>query len=196
MAKKQRHANTEEFRRKAVRRSDQAGNTAALVAKELGLRPGQIYNWRRQLSRLSEKQFNSLSGVDYSQQESEGVGRLKRELHAARKENEFLKKLLRTSRSSRSEVRSDCGASGAVHGDVDVPGAGGIPLRVLQVEEAPTVCRPATQGEGREQGDRVVRRVQGALRRPQVGAGTEGGGAALLEELCGQYYAVTRHSSS
>ena len=58
------------------------------------------------------------------------------------------------------------------------------------------MCRPATQGEGREQGGRVVRRVQGALRSAQVGAGTEGGGAALLEELCGQYHAVTRHSSS
>ncbi|MCU5788090.1 transposase [Alloalcanivorax marinus] len=92
MAKKQRHAYTEEFRREAVRRSDQSGNTAASVAKELGLHPYQIYNWRRQFSRLSEKQFNSLSGVDYSQQESEEVRRLKRELHAARKENEFLKK--------------------------------------------------------------------------------------------------------
>ena len=92
MAKKQRHAYTEEFRREAVRRSDQPGNTAASVAKELGLHPGQIYNWRRQFSRLSEKQFNSLSGVDYSQQESEEMRRLKRELHAARKENEFLKK--------------------------------------------------------------------------------------------------------
>lgn len=44
MAKKQRHAYTEEFRREAVRRSDQPGNTAASVAKELGLHPGQIYN--------------------------------------------------------------------------------------------------------------------------------------------------------
>lgn len=105
MAKKQRHAYTEEFRREAVRRSDQPGNTATSVAKELGLHPGQIYNWRRQFSRLSEKQFNSLSGVDYSKQESEEVRRLKRELHDARKENEFLKKLLRTSRSSRSEDR-------------------------------------------------------------------------------------------
>lgn len=57
MAKKQRHAYTEEFRREAVRRSDQPGNTATSVAKELGLHPGQIYNWRRQFSRLSEKQF-------------------------------------------------------------------------------------------------------------------------------------------
>ncbi len=53
MAKK-RHAYTEEFRREAVRRADQPGNTAASVAKELELHPGQIYNWRRQFTRLSE----------------------------------------------------------------------------------------------------------------------------------------------
>ncbi|MEH6784429.1 MULTISPECIES: transposase [Alcanivorax] len=92
MAKKQRQAYTEDFRREAVRRSDQPGNTAVSVAKELGLHPGQIYNWRRQFSRLSDKQFNSLDGVDYSKHESEEVRRLKRELNEARKENEFLKK--------------------------------------------------------------------------------------------------------
>src|SRR5690554_3606149 len=97
MAKKQRHAYTEEFRRDAVRRSDQPGSTVTLLAKEPGLHPGRIYNWRRQFSRLSEKQFNSLSGVDYSKQESEELRRFKRELHEARKENKFLKRLLRTS---------------------------------------------------------------------------------------------------
>jgi len=34
MAKKQRQAYTEDFRREAVRRSDQPGNTAVSVAKE------------------------------------------------------------------------------------------------------------------------------------------------------------------
>ena len=92
MAKKQRHAYTEEFRREAVPRSDQPGNTEASVAKELGLHSGQIYNWRRQFSRLPEKQFNSLSGIYYSKQESKEVRRLKHELHEAQKENEFLKK--------------------------------------------------------------------------------------------------------
>ena len=34
---------TEDFRREAVRRSDDANTSAAEVAKELGIHPGQIY---------------------------------------------------------------------------------------------------------------------------------------------------------
>ncbi|WP_413665859.1 transposase [Microbulbifer sp. CNSA002] len=51
-----------------------------------------MYNWRRQFNRLSDKQFNSLDGVDYSKQESAEVPRLKKELHEARQEVELLKK--------------------------------------------------------------------------------------------------------
>jgi transposase len=39
---------TEDFRREAVRRSDLPGASAVEVARELGIHPGQIYNWRRQ----------------------------------------------------------------------------------------------------------------------------------------------------
>jgi transposase len=62
------------------------------VAKELGIHPGQIYNWRRQYKRLSEKQFNSLNGVDYSMDESEEIRKLKRQISDLKEENEFLKK--------------------------------------------------------------------------------------------------------
>ena len=62
MARKKYQHYTDEFRREAVRRADQPGHTASSVAKELGIHPGQIYNWRRQFTRLSEKQFNSLNG--------------------------------------------------------------------------------------------------------------------------------------
>lgn len=83
---------TEDFRREAVRRADAADVTAAEVARELGIHPGQIYNWRRQYKRLSEKQFNSINGVDYSMEESEEIRRLKRQLADLKEENEFLKK--------------------------------------------------------------------------------------------------------
>jgi len=92
MAKRKYQTYTEEFRREAVKRAAQPANTAASVAKELGIHPGQIYNWKRQFSRLSEKQFNSLNGVDYSKSESEEVRQLKRERDALKKELEFLKK--------------------------------------------------------------------------------------------------------
>lgn len=83
---------SEEFRREAVRRSEQEGVTAAEVARELGIHPGQIYNWRRQYNRLSEKQFNSMNGVDYSKEESEEVRALKRKIADLEEENQFLKK--------------------------------------------------------------------------------------------------------
>jgi len=83
---------TEEFRREAVRRSEGDNVSAAEVARELGIHPGQIYNWRRQYNRLSEKQFNSVNGVDYSKNESEELRELKRKLSDLEEENAFLKK--------------------------------------------------------------------------------------------------------
>uniref|UniRef100_UPI0018E96EB3 transposase n=2 Tax=Pseudomonadota TaxID=1224 RepID=UPI0018E96EB3 len=83
---------TEDFRREAVRRSEDPDTSAVEVARELGIHPGQIYNWRRQYKRLSDKQFNSMQGVDYSRQESEEMRALKREIADLKEENEFLKK--------------------------------------------------------------------------------------------------------
>jgi len=93
MAKYRKPAYTEEFRKEAVLRCQKAGQSTAKVAKELGVSPQQIYNWRRQFGRLSDKQFNSINGVDYSKKESEDVRRLKRENSVLRQENEFLKKV-------------------------------------------------------------------------------------------------------
>lgn len=83
---------TEDFRREAVRRSEDPNTSAADVARELGIHPGQIYNWRRQYNRLSDKQFNTVNGVDYSRTESEEVRELKRQISDLKEENEFLKK--------------------------------------------------------------------------------------------------------
>ena len=90
--KKQNVPYTEAFRKEAVRRSDEEGVTAIQVAKELGLHVNQIYNWRNQFKRLSDKQFNSLNGVDYSKDESEEIRQLKREVKALKEERDFLKK--------------------------------------------------------------------------------------------------------
>ena len=92
MARKRNQAYTEEFRREAVKRSEKPGVTQAQVAKELGVSAQQIANWKRQFKRLSEKQFNSLNGVDYSKDESEELRRLRRENKRLQEEMAFLKK--------------------------------------------------------------------------------------------------------
>ena len=92
MARKKHQHYTEEFRKEAVKRSEQPGVTQAQVAKELGVSAQQIANWKRQFTRLSDKQFNSVDGVDYSKKESEELRRLKRENKRLQEEMEFLKK--------------------------------------------------------------------------------------------------------
>jgi transposase len=92
MSRKKTQAYTEDFRREAIRRSELEGNSAKQVAEELGISPQQIYNWKRQFNRLSEKQFNTLEGVDYSKEETPEVRSLKRENKKLKDEIEFLKK--------------------------------------------------------------------------------------------------------
>jgi transposase len=72
-----------------VRRSDDPNTSATEVAKELVIHTCQIYNWRRQYKRLSEMQFNSMNGVDYSKQESEEVRQLKRQIADIKEENKL-----------------------------------------------------------------------------------------------------------
>ncbi|EKZ8663598.1 transposase [Vibrio alginolyticus] len=70
------------------------GRTAVSVAKELGISAQQNRNWKRQFTRLSDKQFNTLlDGVDYSKKESEDLRALRRENKRLKDEMEFLKKV-------------------------------------------------------------------------------------------------------
>lgn len=92
MARKKYQSYTEEFRREAVKRSEKPGATQAQVAKELGVSAQQIANWKRQFIRFSDKQFNSVDGVDYSKKESEELRRLRRENKRLQEEMDFLKK--------------------------------------------------------------------------------------------------------
>ena len=93
MARKKHQHYTEEFRKEAVKGAEKPGVTQAEVAKELGISAQQISNWKRQFKRLSDKQFNSVDGVDYSKQESEELRRLRRENKRLQEEMAFLKKV-------------------------------------------------------------------------------------------------------
>jgi len=58
-----------------------------------------------QYKRLSDKQFNTADGVDYSKQESEELRKLKRQISDLKEENEFLKRRRCNSASQTGEVR-------------------------------------------------------------------------------------------
>ena len=90
--KKQSQPYTEAFRREAIRRSEEEGVTAVQVADELGIHVNQIYNWRNQYKRLSDKEFNNMNGVDYSRDEVEEIRDLKRQVKELKEERDFLKK--------------------------------------------------------------------------------------------------------
>ena len=93
MTRKRNQAYSEDFRKEAVKRASKPGTTQAQVANELGISAQQIANWKRQFTRLSDKQFNSVDGVDYSKKESEELRKLRRENKRLQEEMEFLKKV-------------------------------------------------------------------------------------------------------
>ncbi|WP_214645016.1 transposase [Aliivibrio fischeri] len=93
MGKQRKSAYTEEFRKEAVRLSQLPDRTATQVAKQLGVSAQQIANWKRQFTRLSDKQFNTLKGIDYSKQETKEMQQLKLENMRLKEELEFLKKV-------------------------------------------------------------------------------------------------------
>lgn len=78
MARKKTKSYPESFRREAVRLADLPDRTAADVARELVIHPGQIYNWRTQFNKLSKKQFTVADGTNYSQEESAEIRKLKK----------------------------------------------------------------------------------------------------------------------
>ena len=93
MTKKlRRKSYNEAFRREAVRLSEQPGRNATEVARELGIHPGQIYNWRTQFNKLSKHQFTVADGTNYAKAESEEVRRLKKRIAQLEQERDFLKK--------------------------------------------------------------------------------------------------------
>jgi len=92
MAKKKTKAYSEAFRKQAVKLADQPDRTAADVARELGIHPGQIYNWRTQFNKLSKGQFSIADGTNHAIAETAQVRKLKKEIADLKEERDFLKK--------------------------------------------------------------------------------------------------------
>ena len=92
MARRKTKSYPESFRREAVKLADQPDRTAADVARELGIHPGQIYNWRTQFNKLSKGQFVVADGTNYSKEEKAEIRNLKKEVAELKQERDFLKK--------------------------------------------------------------------------------------------------------
>jgi transposase len=81
LAERQRHS--VEFKKQALERADQDG--VAVVAKDLGLHPSQLYGWRQK--RQQEGQTSDEQRLMLAEN-----ARMKRELARLEEENAFLKK--------------------------------------------------------------------------------------------------------
>ena len=92
MARRKTKSYPESFRREAVKLADQPDRTAADVARELGIHPGQIYNWRTQFNKLSKGQFVVADGTNYSKDEKAEIRKLKKKVAELEQERDFLKK--------------------------------------------------------------------------------------------------------
>ncbi len=90
MGKKKKYSDA--FRKQAVKLADSPDRTAADVARELGIHPGQIYNWRTQFNKLSKRQFTITEGTNYSVAEKTEIRKLKKKIADLEEERDFLKK--------------------------------------------------------------------------------------------------------
>ncbi len=77
---------TPEFKQEAVRLLAESGRPLRHVARELGLHPAQLRDWRRELAVPDSAPSRPAPS------EAEEVRRLRRELEVVRQERDFLKK--------------------------------------------------------------------------------------------------------
>ena len=89
----ERKAYTAEFKREAVRLSEQAGVSVAQIAQELGVSDYSLYKWRKQARESGELAFPGNGKVALTAEQQENV-RLKRELERVRQERDILKKAI------------------------------------------------------------------------------------------------------
>jgi transposase len=80
-----------EFKLEAVRLATKGDRSAAEVARDLGIHPNLIYNWKE---RLAEDQDQAFPGSGRLKPEAEEMRRLKRQLADIQEERNILKKAL------------------------------------------------------------------------------------------------------
>ena len=78
-----------EFKEEAIRLSSEPGNSASQVERNLGLPPGYISRWKRQLANKGKDAF---PGKGRLSEEQDRIRRLERELERTKRERDILKK--------------------------------------------------------------------------------------------------------
>lgn len=81
---------TREFKLEAVRMSQEPGVAQTELAKELGIRSGLLYRWRRELQSDSEQAFPGNGSLKERDREME---QLRKQVTRLKAENAFLKKV-------------------------------------------------------------------------------------------------------
>lgn len=80
---------SQEFKIEAVKRIERTGESAAKVAKELGIKSTTLYGW---IERYKNSPVDPFPGSGKLSTEDEKVKRLEKELRELKEENEILKK--------------------------------------------------------------------------------------------------------
>jgi len=84
---------TPEFKLEAVRLAAAGDKPLAQVARELGILPNLLRNWRRQVeSQAGQQTTNVFPGHGQLSSQDEELRRLRREVESLRQERDFLKK--------------------------------------------------------------------------------------------------------
>ena len=82
---------TAEFKREAVRLSQQPGVSVVQIAEELGVSDHSLYKWRRQAQERGELAFPGNGKIALTAEQEENL-RLKKELERVKQERDILKK--------------------------------------------------------------------------------------------------------
>ena len=82
---------TAEFKREAVRLTQETDKSVAEIARELGINPNTLYRWRQEQGEYAEQAF---PGNGRLRPEEEELRRLRRELEIVKQERDILKKAI------------------------------------------------------------------------------------------------------
>ena len=88
----QRRQFTREFKLEAVRLATSGERSLAQAARELGIRPGMLRHWKRQVEDQSGLPADAFPGHGRLPSQEEELRRLRREVEVLRQERDFLKK--------------------------------------------------------------------------------------------------------